>query len=313
MIIARTSLIGFAVFAWILVVKGGISANAVSVHVTSVRSTTDPFRAGTVDPVTGTYYERRGYQGDFHSASFDGPNVLVYNNQTDFEAGNVASTITLGGGEGFWGTYFTANDGQLFGRAGLVKTGPFSLPADTSVRRWNATTGAVETTLNNIPNMGSVNGTHTFHWGGYSGVNWMQDSTGLYVLGKNLTGNDWQLNKMDSDLNVLQTQTFTPSIAGNYGYGFMIDGNLLLGSATNSGDIVDVLNFSTGALTQESLTLTGQTANFWSNTFYDPNADTLYLYSTDARDWYKVEDAANAFGVGGAPRTHHQPRRWQHG
>ncbi len=234
---------------------------------------------GTVDPVTGKYYRRTSYEGS---------TVKVYNNTADYVNHNHSGSFTLQNG-GFYGTYFEVYNGKLFGRTSNTAT---------SVARWDATTGNQELTLGAIPNMGENNHQHTFtNFGGYSAANWMQDATGLYVVGKNLTGNDWQVNKMDNNLNILQTKTFTANgPSGTLGYGFMINGKLFTSQDWSSNLIDRVFDFATGTYTPVNFTLTGGGSNpFWNNTFYDISADIMYFH-----DWisiYKVENASVQFNA----------------
>ena len=76
----------------------------------------------------------------------------------------------------------------------------------------DANTGSILETRASIPGMGGSNGAHTFNWGGFSGVNWMNNSTGLYLMGRNSAGTDWQINTMTpGDLSTIaSTATFTP-------------------------------------------------------------------------------------------------------
>ena len=60
----------------------------------------------------------------------------------------------------------------------------------------------------------------TFDWGGFTAVNWLQDSTGLYTLGRVPGGDVWSIHEMGADLNVVSTRTFT---AATLGYAFMIN------------------------------------------------------------------------------------------
>ena len=260
-----------------------VGATATNINVQLVRAT-NFFMGSTMDPVTGKFYTRDNLGLE------DNGLARVYDSAADYQDDVSSGSVQLGG-DGFWGTYFAVRDGKFYGRAGVVKASFPSMPwpIDSSVARWDAVTGERELDVASIPNMGGINGDHTFDWGGFSAVNWMQDASDLYVMGKNLTGNVWQVNRMDADLNILETVTFS---ANRLGYAFVIGGHLFTGDSFNSSHMSNEIDLSTGTHTTVDINLIGLVGDtYMSNTFYDPNADTLYLFS--AGSIYKVTNASD--------------------
>jgi len=264
-------------------------AGATNITLDYVRPSDSFFVGMAVDPATGLYYERPNYGPGFGS----GP-VNTFASTAAFKAGTPSFSVPLQNG-GFFGTYFTVKGNEIFGREGLGK-GVFGFPVDTSAARWNATTGAIDAALAGFAGMGGVDGPHTFNWGGFSGVNFMQDQTGLYVFGKNL-GSGWQLNRVDPNLNILGTDQFN---AGSLGFGFMIDGNLFAGDNFNGNSISQSLDFTTGTQSAVNFTLVGGPPSpYWNNVFYDTTTNSLFLNSGSGL--YMVPDASQAFGVSSVP------------
>lgn len=247
---------------------------AATITLTAVRGKSD-HSGFSMDPITGKFYERIGYSGQ--------TKVNVYDDVTAFESSNRSSLVNLTSA-GPYGTYFTVNNAKLFGR---------DFRSGTAYSRWSLLTGAKESTVASITNMGEQNGTQTFDWGGYSTVNSLQDNTGIYILGKNLSAG-WQLNKIDTDLNILETKTFAATVLG---YAFMIDGNLFTSESSHSNSVNKVFNFTSETYSDVSYTLTGNSGDsFWGNAFYDIIADTLYLNNVTG-GLFKIAGASRAFGV----------------
>jgi DNA-binding beta-propeller fold protein YncE len=249
------------------------------------------FAGFTMDPTTGKYYARAGY-------GFAGQTVVVFDNAASFAANTPSGTVTLQNG-GFWGTYLTASGAKLYARssASLSSSG---WPQDAIASRWDASTGAIETTRSAIPNMGGLNGAHTFNWGGFSGVNWLQDETTVYVLGKQLGGDVWQIAKMAPDLSILATKTFG---ASQLGYAFIIRGKLFTAPNYFSGTIDRMFDVGTGVSTPVNFVVSGLEGAYVSNVFYDPNLDKLYFFSTTTRRLLVVSNASIAFGVSARDTT----------
>lgn len=262
------------------VMVGSASAFATTISLTFVKST-NGHTSLAYDSVTGAFYERGGYSGSDIT-------YQQFNSAADFESDSVNSTVSLSG-VGAWGTYQTASNGQLLGRTNN---------SNSATGKWDLGTGNLVQT-GSVAGMGGLNGTHTFDWGGYSGVNFMQDQTGIYVVGEEDSGGDWQVSNVDTSLNVLSTKTFTPQNFGfnNYGFGFMISGQLFLGRDYNSGAVVDVFDFASGTLYQNAFDLQAP-ANYWGSTIYDTTNDTLYMNAVSGTTGvYKVDSASSAFGV----------------
>ena len=101
-----------------------------------------------------------------------------------------------------------------------------------SVSVWDASTGT-ELASTNITAMSGVNGSDTFNWGGFSGMNFIDDGNSLYLFGQS-TGSGWIIDTMDSNLNVTSSLSYSPL---SLGYAFVINGTLFSGSNYNIGTI----------------------------------------------------------------------------
>jgi sugar lactone lactonase YvrE len=239
------------------------------------------FYGFAMDPVTGYYYARAGYGGSGSVSIYPGPAALATNTPS--------STVVLANG-GFQGTYFTVQNGVLFGRADTNTS---------AISSWNTVTGAIISS-SVIPNMCGTNGSCTFNWGGYSGVNWMQDSTGLYVLGVDDSMSEWQVNLMNTDLSVATTQFISP-VNNELGYGFFIKGQLFTGDSYDATTITSDFNVQTGVDQAVSYTLTGIGSGlewipyYFSNAFYDPTIDRVYIWNTSNGILYSADNASQQF------------------
>ncbi len=252
-------------------------AATTNINVQFVRMAPSFFMATTMDPSTGKFYTRVNFGGGNNGL------LTVYDTAADYESDVSSGTVQLAGG-GFWGTYFAARGGKIYGRASRF---------GSSVARWDAVTGTRELDVASIPNMGGTNFRHTFNWGGFSGVNWMQDGNNLILMGKNLSGSVWQVNRMDAALGIVQTVTIN---ADSLGYGFVINGHLFTGDSYNSNHVGNQVNVGDGTQTAVDIDLLALIGSIYmSNTFFNPASDTLYLHSSGLI--YKVTDAANKFGV----------------
>jgi sugar lactone lactonase YvrE len=235
----------------------------------------------SMDPVTGYYYARPGYGGSGSVSIYPGPAALATNTPS--------SSVSLSNG-GFYGTYFAVQNGVLFGRADM---------STSAISSWNAVTGA-SISSSAIPNMCGGNGSCTFNWGGYSGVNWMQDSTGLYVLGTD-DSNRWQVDLMNTDLSVANTQYIYPP-NNALGYGFVINGHLFTGNQFDVNMINSDFNILTGIDQPVSYTLAGISSSggfayYFSNAFYDPTIDRLYIWDTENGILYSADHVAQQLAV----------------
>jgi sugar lactone lactonase YvrE len=234
------------------------------------------FYGFSMDPVTGYYYAHAGYCcGSSTVSIYPGPAALATNTPS--------STVVLANG-GFQGTYFTVQNGVLFGRADL---------STSAISSWNTVTGAIISS-SAIPNMC---GYCDFEWGGASGVNWMQDSTGMYVLGGDNSGNRWQVDLMNTNLSVATTEFISP-VNNQLGYGFLIEGQLFTADLFYANTITSQLNFQTGVSQPVSYTLTGideVNGDYISDTFYDPTIDRLYIWNTEDGTLYSADNASQQF------------------
>lgn len=263
---------------WVVLFAASLPLQAVDVPATFVRSQAGPYHSGSaVDASTGRFYERTGYSGE--------STVRVYANAAAYESNTLLTTITLGGG-GFFGTYFTVQNGKIFGR---------NDSASTTVVRWDATTGARETTLASVPGMSGDNFSGSFNWGGYSCVNGMRDGANLYIVGQQTSpGTNWQANLLNPDMTLGAVVTFPVASAG---WGMTMQGNLFL-SPNYSGDtITSQIVLATGVPTSVSYRITGIGSLYLTNAFYDESADTLYIHNYNSSQIYKIASAAAKFGI----------------
>lgn len=259
-----------------------LPALAAPVAMTHVRSFAGGHSGVAVDSVTGVSYEVQGYSGS--------TTLQRYGSAGQLETGSGASSASFA--PGLWGTYLAAHDGSLYGRTGGA--------AGTSISRVD---GSTVTTVA-VPGMGGINGGDTFDWGGYSGVNVMNDGQHLYVVGGDASTTQWRVATYDYDLNLLSNVLFNISISGcsggtNPGFGFAIDGRIFLGNDYCGGAISASVDAATGTVTAVDYTLTGIGAGsaYITNTSYDALSDTLYAMNLSTRGLYKIDNAAAAFGV----------------
>jgi autoaggregation protein RapA/B/C len=257
------------------------TASAVPITFSAIRpvSNVNSFHSVAVDPVTGKVYEHQGYAS---------PVFKVYANTMQFEAGSASSG--LGTGRTIFGTYFAVNNGQLFGR---------TTTDTTAVATFNTSTGAVTETLAGYPGMGGINPTDTFNWGGYSGVNFMQDSTGMYVMGRVSGHTNWQIEKLGTGLASISSTNY--NISDKVGYGFIINGILFTGDSYDSNAVTKSINLATGQVSTVNDTLVGLGANLYMSNFsYDYSSDTLYAANYIGGTIFKASNASVQFG---APRV----------
>jgi len=123
-------------------------AQAVTVTVTQASTMGTGHYSFAMDPVTGKFYSSSGYSS--HTS------LTVYANASAFASNTVSTTINLS--NVYYGTYAVAYADKFYARTNGV---------DTSVGKWNLTTGTLESTKTPFTNMN----TNTFNWGGYSTVN----------------------------------------------------------------------------------------------------------------------------------------------
>lgn len=223
-----------------------------------------------IDSVTGAYYENKSY------ADTGSPDIYVYANAADFEAGIQSGTVDLVGD--VFGTYFTAVDGTLIGRTNS---------SGTQVNAWDAATGAVTDTLGSIPGMSGSNGSNGgFDWGGYSSVNILQSDSGVFALGRPTSG-QWTVAELDPDtLDIVNSNTFA---LANDGYAFMIDDFIFFGKDFYSPEITSVYNVEDQTMTTVDIDLSPN--SYISNMAYDSDSDSLYYVS--AGQIFEVENVSD--------------------
>jgi hypothetical protein len=271
----------FARTAILVLVGYALSAqlDAQSVSLSQVRDWGSGFQAFTMDPSTGKYYRRVSYSG--------GTTVYEFNDRAAWEAGSASRTFNLGSG-GFYGTYFQASNGKLFGRTDS---------SSTAYARWATSNGAREQTVGSISGMCGSNGNCTYNWGGYSGVNFMHDGNGVYVFGRNSGNNNWQISRVnESNLSLSGTQQVQTS--GGLGFGFMINGYVFTGDNYSQNSINRKTDVSNGQQQSVSFSLSGGPPSpYWSHVFYDPDADVVYFHDQNTSISYRIANAAMTFGV----------------
>jgi autoaggregation protein RapA/B/C len=242
-----------ALFGALVLFAAEARADMIDAEVFSTAYAGDRFQSYAFDPATGTYHDRANYSG--------GAMISTYGSESALAANTPSGTVTLQGG-GFYGTYFAVSGGHIYGRADN---------STNEVVKWSATTGAIEA-RGAIPDFGGGNGADSFDWGGFTAVNWLQDSTGLYTLGHVPGGDVWSIHRMDADLNVVSTRTFTATALG---YAFMIGGELFTSSSFDSNVVDRVIDFATGAVAPVDFRINNLGAAYVSNALYDPIRDRL--------------------------------------
>ncbi len=236
------------------------------------------------DRSTGRFYK---------TAHYVGQDLTSYGNLSDFANDTAGSTVGLG--DFRYGTYGVVRNGKYFMRSG-------SNPNGTQVARFDATTGMVEA-YGNFSGYGGVNGPDTFDWGGYSAFNMFDDPSGLFMIGRDLAGNQ-RVTKIDNNFNILSS-----AIIGDYpndsplGFAFNVRGQLFVGDDFYVPTINRRIDLATGNMTSVNINLTGIT-NFpyISHAWYDDLADRLYVTSAGtgsnvAQETYYLDGAASALEV----------------
>jgi len=260
-----------------LVFASSAMAQTINFTLFSSAYTGSGFQSIARDQSTGKFYGRVSYSG--------GSGVQVYNTEAAFAANSPATTITLGGSGGFYGTYDAVVNGKLYARTDNTTT---------ATGRWDAVSGAQDATRASLANMGGANGTDTFDWGGYSGVNFFSDASGLYVFGHNPSGN-WTLDRMSADLQTIQTtQSVTASVIG---YAFDINHRLFLGASYSNPTVVSSFDMVTGNQQAVNFTLAGMGSVYLSSMYYDSGSDSLFAYNTQGGNIYVARNAASQFGA----------------
>lgn len=260
-----------------------LPAVAAPIAMTAVRSAANTHSGMTVDATTGTVYEAQGYYGL--------TTLVRYANLAAFDAGTSNGTQAVP--QGVYGPYLAAQGGTVYARTGSSSGTQLSA------------VGALNTTIS-VSDMGGANGTDTFDWGGFSGVAAMNDGQHLYVVGGDASTGNWRINTYDFALTLLNSVSFGFGAAtgcaggpGSPGFGFAIDGKVLLGSDFCSGQISTMVDAATGAVSAVDFTLAGFTGSYKyiTNTSYDSASDTLYAMDLGSNKYYKLGGAAAAFGI----------------
>jgi len=252
------------------------SVNGATISTNFVKNDSVALYSGSAfDASTGKYYER----------NYTNNTIYVFNNKADFDSNTIASTITPEGGS--HGTYFEVINGKIYSR---------SDNSTSSVSVWDANTGLKEASQS-FASMGGLNVVHTFNWGGYSGVNFMEDQGNLYLMGKNLSGG-WQINELDSNLNILSTSQYSKETLG---YSFIINNTLFSSDSYDSNHINYALDLLTNTEMVVDFTLDGMGALYMTNLNYEGISDTLYLHDRSGEEVFSIDNASIAFGVSAVP------------
>jgi autoaggregation protein RapA/B/C len=228
-----------------------------------------------IDPLTGKFYVSSGHGFP------DDSTVSIYDNAAAFEAGHASGAISLGdydkGEYDIGGTYFSVRGGEIIGRTNEARGEEDPFPDQTYLAKWDAADGSSDQRGDPIPDLIGENGAGTFDWGGFTAVNTMQDSTGIYVVGR-INDSTWQVSKIDPDtLNPIESKTFA---AGGLGYGFAVDGTFFFGDSSNSEHIGTAFDFETGVKTTVDVNIAIPGDDLITNVVYDSAADNLYLTNT---------------------------------
>ncbi|MBP2445242.1 Ig-like domain-containing protein [Rhizobium leguminosarum] len=244
-----------------------------------------------VDPQTGKFYVSSGH--GFPDDSM----VSIYDNASAFETDNASGAISLGeydrGEYDIGGTYFTVRGGEIIGRTNEVKgEGPF--PDQTYLAKWDAADGSLDQQGDPIPGLIGENGAGTFDWGGFTAVNTMQDSTGIYVVGR-IDDATWQVSKIDPDtLNPIESKTFA---AGGLGYGFAVDGTFFFGDSFGSEHIGTAFDFETGVKTAIDVKIAISGDDSTTNVVYDAAADSIYITNSQTDEISVVHNISDILFV----------------
>lgn len=106
----------------------------------------------------------------------------------------------------------------------------------------------------------------------------MQDSTGIYVVGR-IDDTTWQVSRVDPDtLDPIESKTFA---AGGLGYGFAIDGTFFFGDSSGSEHIGTAFDFKTGIKTAIDVNIAIPGDDSTTNVVYDAAADSITNSMTD--------------------------------
>ncbi|MBX5157984.1 hypothetical protein HJB89_12755 [Rhizobium sp. NZLR8] len=266
-------------------------------HVESQAEVVRPFldhyelQGVAVDPQTGKFYVSSGH--GFPDDSM----VSIYDNASAFEADNASGAISLGeydlGEYDIGGTYFSVRGGEIIGRTNEVKgEGPF--PDQTYLAKWDAADGSLDQQGDPIPGLIGENGAGTFDWGGFTAVNTLQDSTGIYVVGR-IDDATWQVSKIDPDtLNPIESKTFA---AGGLGYGFAVDGTFFFGDSFGSEHIGTAFDFETGVKTTIDVNIAISGDDSTTNVVYDAAADSIYITNTETDEISVVHNISDILFV----------------
>ncbi len=236
-----------------------------------------------VDQDTGQYWERRGFDGQTF--------FNVYSSYNDFANRNAAFGYSLND-PGYRGSYAAVRDGQIFGRLNRM---------DQQYGRWDIGTGQLTATTT-LTNYNPQNGSGTFNWGGYSGLNTYNNGAQTYVVGAQTGTTDWRVDLIDQNLNTNFVGNITPGMdpfnQQTFGFGFLIGRYLFMGNSFNSGQISTRFNVLTGMQEDVDFQLTGfNTSLFLNNMVYDQVSDRLVVWNNSGRSYWSLNNAAEAFGV----------------
>lgn len=235
----------------------------------------------TRDQSTGTFYFRESFFGS-------GTTLYAFSTESALAANSPTSSTTLSP-NGPFGTYAVAVGGKLYGHDDS---------SSSAAARWDIATGVKDQQAGSLPN---INGATGFNWGGFNGVSFFSDPSGIYAFGKNTT-TDWSLHKMSADLQTVQS-TQTVAAAG-LGLGFMINGNLFTSDNNASLNITSKFDTATSVQSTTNINFVGISSPYQayiSGIFYDGLSDSLYAWNWSDTKLYVARNASTQFGLSPVP------------
>jgi hypothetical protein len=252
MFLVRTTATVFAASSLLLASQ----AHAATIAMTSVGNTGSYSSSVAVDAVTGKAYQVKGYIQD---------GVNTYASAAALESHSVSGSLTTNN----FGTYLAAHNGSLYLRTGNSSS--------LQVSKLSAASGAVEASATVTGGMGGGNGSDTFNWGGYTGINPMSDGANLYVVGGVASNAKWSIATFDYGLNQTKSVSFD-LLNGSAGFAFTVNGFVFFGDSYTSGHISRRVDAATGVVKVVDFTLTGLAPNpYITGVSYDVLHDSLYV------------------------------------
>lgn len=228
------------------------------------------------DSATGKYY---------YSDTYTSNSITEYENKTDFEARTNGRTFTLQ--DGTKGTYFEVRNGVVHSRtdSGTNLTSTWDL------------FGTKLSTVSNAGYFGS-NGYSTFNWGGYSGMNFMQDNDNLYLFGIDNRSTGLLSRVSEDGSNSVLEQWNVSSTNSHFGAAFIINDYLFYTDSYNNSTLNYKMDLATGIIqTGLNLNLVTPSSDYLTNFNYVADSDTLYGHNVYGGSSFKLENASLTLGA----------------